>query len=129
MATDPTRHVSTPTLDFDAFWEWIVNHPNCILRAGNADAVVYDDDDFHWRFAPENDDTLIVQVIRGKRLVGEILIQPERIAYVQTFTGDQEREHVFELISETENERSSAYFFVLTHGFDDEDPISDRAIH
>ena len=129
MAADPTSHLATPTLDFKEFWEWLISHPNCLLRAGSADAVLYDDDDFHWRFAPESDETLIVQVIRGKRLVGEILIQTERIAYVQAFAGDQEGEHVFELISETESERFAAYFFVLTHGFEDEDPASGRAVH
>lgn len=131
MATDPTSQFPTPTLDFEVFWQWVVAHPNCLLRAGATDSVLYDDDDFHWRFGPDSEETLLVQVLRGKRLVGEILVQPDRIAYVQTFAGDHEGEHVFELISETESERFAAYFFVLTHGFEDEDddPASGRAIH
>ena len=110
----------TPTLSFDVFWDWLIAHANCILRAGTPETVIYDDEDLHWHFAAENAETLLVQVIKGKRLVGELLIQPEQVAYAQGFQGDQEGEHIFELVTENENERLAAYFFVLSHGFDDD---------
>jgi len=107
------------TLTFEDFWSWLLEHPNCILRAGTPETVVYDDDDLHWLFANEND-YLVVQVLRGKRLMGEILVDPEPVTYVEGQSGDQEGEFVFELISESERDRVANYFFVLAHGFEDE---------
>ena len=106
-----------------------MGHPNCILRAGTPEAVIYDDEDLHWHFAAEEPDTLVVQVLRGKLLVGELLIAPEQIAFVQGGRGDREDEFVFEVITETEVERSPAYFFVLIHGFDEEGEFSPSRVH
>ncbi len=108
------------TLPFETFWNWVVTHPNCILRAGTPEAVLYDDEDFHWHFASEGAATLVVQVLRGKRLIGEILFEPEQITYVQGVQGRRDDEHVFELVSETEKGQVAAYFFVLAHGYEDE---------
>lgn len=112
---------STPTLTFEDFWPWLITHPNCVLRAGSRHAVIFDDDDYHWHFAQEDGGTHIVQVLRGKRLVGELVIRREGVAYVQGVLGDQENEFVFELISGDEREQNIAFFFVLTHGFDAQD--------
>ncbi len=108
------------TLPFEAFWSWLVTHPNCILRAGTPEAVIYDDDDLHWTFAGE-DGYLLVQVLRGKRPIGELLVEPEPVTYVESSAGEQEGEVVFELISETPNDRVVSYFFVLVHGFQEEE--------
>ena len=40
------------------FWNWLAAHPNCILRAGTPEAVLYDDEEFHWHFAAEGGGTL-----------------------------------------------------------------------
>ena len=119
------------TLSFDTFWSWLVTHPNCILRAGTPEAVIYDDDDLHWHFAAEDAETLLVQVLRGKRFVGELLIRPEQVSYVQGGPTDQENEYSFEAIAETERERYAAYFFTLTHGFDEsgERTFSEGRVH
>lgn len=109
------------TLPLESFWSWLVTHPNCILRAGTPDAMVYDDDDLHWHFATEGPDTLLVQVIRGKRLIGEILVQHEAVSYVQSQPGETEGEFVFELITESEKDHLPLYFFVLAHGYDEAD--------
>lgn len=108
------------TLPFETFWSWLVTHPNCVLRAGTPEAILYDDEDLHWHFAAESTQTLLIQVIRGKRLMGEILLEPEHVAYVEGAAGEREDEYVFELITESENDRVAAYFFVLTHGYDGE---------
>lgn len=130
MTTDQPAHESdSPTLTFDAFWNWLLGHPNCILRAGAPDCILYDDEDLHWHFAAEGPDSLVVQLIRGKRLSGELFIQPEAVSYVQGYAGEQEGEFVFELISESERERFSAYFFVLSHAYDAPDGPSGRAVH
>ena len=119
------------TLPFDAFWSWLVTHPNCILRAGTPEVVIYDDDDLHWHFAAEDPETLLVQVLRGKRFVGELLIRPEQVSYVQGAPAEQENEYSFEAIAETERDRFAAYFFILTHGFDeaDESTFSEGRVH
>ncbi len=117
------------TLDFDSFWGWLVTHPNCILRAGTPEAVLYDDDDLHWHFASESPETLLVQVMRGKRFVGELLLQPEQVSYVQGTEAEQEGEYAFELVAENEKGRFAVYFFVLTHGFDEEGTLHKERVH
>ncbi len=119
MSRDSILGDETPTLSFEEFWSWLVRHPNCILRAGTQDTVLYDDEDFHWHFAVEGPDTPLVQIIRGKRLVGELLIARDRIAYVQGVTGDVEGEHVFDLIVESKIDQLTAYFFVLSHTYEE----------
>lgn len=123
----------TPTLTFDEFWAWLIRHPNCILRAGTRDSVVYDDEDYHWHFAVEAPDTPLVQVIRGKRLVAELFIDGDRVAYVQGTLGEVEGEHVFDLVVEGEAERSVACFFVLSHGYEAEEgmttELANHSIH
>jgi hypothetical protein len=132
MALDPTAPArESTTLSFDEFWRWVLAHPNCILRAGTPEALLYDDDDLHWHFAAEGPELMVVQLIRGKRLMGELLLQPELVAYVHGYEGEHEGEFVFELISENERERAAAYFFVLSHDYDEPAPSGGpgRAVH
>lgn len=117
------------TLPFDRFWGWLVNHPNCIVRVGTPEAVLYDDEDIHWIFGVEDDRTLLVQALRGKRLVGELLVERDQVAYAEAVPQEQADEHVFELISETEADRFAAYFFVLSHGFDPEGAPTGPRVH
>ena len=117
MATGKSMEQGPTTLPFDAFWGWLQAHPNCIVRAGTPDSVVYDHDDLHWHFASEGPDTFVVQVIRGKNLVGEIIVVPSEVAYVQKVAGEED-EYVFELVSESKSERVAAYYFVLSHGYE-----------
>ena len=120
----------SPTLAFDEFWRWLVLHPNCIVRAGTADSVLYDDDDLHWHFANEGHDAFLCQLIRGKRLLGEMVLRSETVSYVQGYRGDHEDEFVFEMIAEGEEDRAAAYFFVLSHAYDGpETPTTGRAVH
>ena len=117
MATTGTMEHAGTTLSFDAFWNWLQAHPNCIVRAGTPEAVVYDDEDVHWHFASEGGETLMVQAMRGKKLVGEILVVPSDVAYVQGVAGEED-EYTFELVSEGERDRVTAYYFVLSHGYE-----------
>jgi hypothetical protein len=119
-----------PTLSFDAFWSWLVQHPDCIVRAGTPECVIYDDEELHWTFTEEEPQTWVVQVLRGKLLVAELLVAPEQIAYVQGTTTERDDEFVFELVTETEVDRFPAYFFVLIHGFSqDEGDVGSRRVH
>lgn len=129
MATDQRLEHGSTTLAFDAFWNWLQAHPNCIIRAGTPDTVLYDEEELHWHFANEGGDTLLIQVLRGKKLLGEILVAPAEVAYVQTAAGEED-EYVFELVSETETDRVVAYHVVLSHGYDaQERPAAGRAVH
>ncbi len=74
MTAPDAAERSRSTLDLDVFWNWLVLHPNCVVRAATVDALLCDDEDFHWQFVSENDNLLIAQLVYGKRLVGEILI-------------------------------------------------------
>ena len=118
------------TYPFQVFWSWLMLHPNCILRAGTAEAVLYDDDDLHWHFAADGA-TVYVQIIRGKRLMGELAIDTDRVSYAQYGGEDREGEHLFELVAENEAENSALHFFVVSHGFDSDDevPAHERAVH
>lgn len=117
------------TMTFDAFWRWINAHPNCILRAGTMNAVLYDDEDLHWHFASEPDGTLLVQVLRGKLLLGELFIKSEEIRYVQAVAGESNEENLFELVVESDLGQSPSYFFVLTHGYEEEKAFSPGRVH
>jgi hypothetical protein len=120
------------TLDFDAFWTWLQQHPNCLISAATPDASLYDDDTLHWFVGPDRSH-LVVQLILGKRLIGEVLIDPERISYVQVHGEEREGEFVFEAIWEHASDRLAAYTFVLKHGLDDEtedaEPTHGPAVH
>ncbi len=129
MAADKKLGQISPTLEFDDFWTWLTVHPNCILRAGTATTVIYDDDDLHWQLSTDEPETYLVQVIRGKRLAAEILIAREPIAYVQSSEGEQEGEFLFELIVENETEHAVAYFFVVAHGYEVEESETSGRVH
>jgi hypothetical protein len=120
-------HAAT-TLPFETFWTWLQAHPNCIIRAGTPEAVVYDHEDMHWHFTAEGADSFVVQIFRGKQLVGELVLTPADVSYVQGVAGEED-EYVFDLISESETDRVAAYFFVLSHGYDTSDRPSGRAVH
>lgn len=107
------------TLSFDVFWSWLQLHPNCLLQVATPEAVLYDDDAFHW-FVGADQANIVVQQILGKRLAGEILIDVERISYVQEMGEDRQGEHVFEAVAETPAARLAVYTFIVSHGFDAE---------
>jgi hypothetical protein len=111
------------TLTFEKFWTWLQAHANCIVRAGTPDAILFDDEDLHWHFSAE-EDAYLVQVLRGKRVVGELVVVPAEVTFVQVEAGEVDDEHVFDLISENETQRVSAYHFVLSHGYDAAEEIS-----
>jgi hypothetical protein len=117
------------TLSFPEFWAWLINHPNCVLRAGSPEAVLYDEEELHWHFTAEGPEMFVVQLLRGKRLLGELLVAPEQISFVNGTEGDREGEFLFELVQETEDDRFVAYFFIMAHGLDHESQSSTSRVH
>ena len=86
---------------------------------GRPRSVLLDHDDFHWTLITEDEHTLVVQLARAKDLVGELLVFPAEIAYVQVEPTEAEGEWLFECIVETEKAREVAYHFVMAHEYDD----------
>src|SRR5215207_8562049 len=112
MATSSKRLTPVAsTLPFAKFWAWLQGHGNCILRAGTPEAVLFDHEDFHWTILTEDDATRVIQVARGKELVGELVVFPAEVAYVQTEPAEHEGEWVFECVIEGEAAREVAYHF------------------
>ncbi len=107
------------TLSFDKFWTWLKAHASCIVRAGTPETMLVDHDDFHWTLTTEDDHTFVVQLARAKDLVGELVVFPAEIAYVQVEPSETEGEWMFECISESEKAREVAYHFVMAHEYDD----------
>lgn len=108
------------SLALNEFWSWLAEHTNCILRVGTPDSILYDDEDYHWRFTHENPRTLLVQLVRGKRLVGEVFVEPEIVDHVRVTPGDKD-EVIFDLMSEVEGEDQVLYYFVMAHGYEESD--------
>jgi hypothetical protein len=121
----PAKTTVAFTLPFAKFWTWLNLHPNCILRAGTPEVVLFDDEDLHWHFSTEDDGTLLVQLIRGKKLLGEIAIAPNDVTYVQVEPGEGE-EVRFDLQGEGDDGGLAGYHFVLSHGYDEEDTADGR---
>ena len=122
MASDPKIPIASSVIPFEKFWKWVQGHPNCILSAGTPEAVLYDDEDFHWHFSADEDGTQLLQVLRGKQLVGEIAITPRNVSYVQS-EGKGEEEFVFECIAELDAESIAAYHFTLSHDYSPEEVV------
>ena len=112
-APDP----SSLTLPFEDFWSWLKAHRNCIVRAGTPYSVLMDHDDYHWDVLQEDGDTQILQLARGKELVGEIIVMASEIAYVHCPHSEGE-EQVFECVVETAHAREVVYHFAMAHGYD-----------
>jgi hypothetical protein len=110
------------TLTFDRFWRWLKRHPNCILRAGTPDAFLYDDEDLHWHLEEDEERVPTVQLVRGKQILGELVLEVRDLLFVQV-TPDPEGEagqFLFELHGGGGDEAYAVYHFVLAHGFDEE---------
>ena len=106
-------------MPFPQFWAWLEAHHNCILRAGTPDVMLFDHDDYHWHLLTEDDTLAIVQLVRGKELVGELFVMTQEISYVQVQSSDTD-EHVFECVVEGPQARETAYHFVMAHSYEDE---------
>ncbi len=113
------------TLPFDDFWSWLKSHRNCIVRAGTPYSVLMDHDDYHWDVLMEGQDSQILQLVRGKELVGEIIVMASEIAYVQCPPSDAE-EQIFECVVETGQAQEVVYHFAMAHSYDGE-PAEDRS--
>lgn len=108
-------------LTFERFWRWISEHPNCVIRAGTPEATLFDFDDYHWEFHDEDDGHAIIGLIRGKNLVGELVLDKAAIHFVQSsldVEAPQSGHWVFELIGGNKDEPGAVAYFVVSHGIE-----------
>jgi hypothetical protein len=112
------------TLSFDRFWRWLKRHANCIVRAGTPDAYLYDQEDLHWHLEEDEERTPTIQLVRGKQLLGEVLVEVRDVAFVQAMPDPdgEAGQFVFELVGAGggSDEPYALYHVVLAHGFDEE---------
>jgi hypothetical protein len=111
------------TLTFDRFWRWLHQHRNCLLRVGAADAFLYDQEDSHWQLEEDGERNPIVQLCRGKSVLGEVVMDVREVLFVQS-TPENEGEqatYVFELVGGPKGEAYTLYHFVLAHAFEEEE--------
>jgi hypothetical protein len=110
------------TLAFDRFWRWLKGHRNCIVRAGTVDTYLHDQEAFHWHLEEDAERNPVVQLVWGKLLVGELVMDVRDVLYVEVTPdeGGQPGHFVFELVGGSKEEPYAVYHFLLGHGFEDE---------
>ena len=86
-------------LTFEAFWRWLQDHRNCVLRVGTSDVMLMDNELLHWDFFEEEDGTAVVQASPD-------LEQPGSQAWN------------FELIGGSREENYPLFSFLVTHGME-----------
>lgn len=109
------------TLPFDRFWDWLMDHPNCVLSVRSDDAWLFDDDALHWAFFAEEQGTPVVNLLLGKRTVGEMVLDTSDVLHVQVALDPENVERGFHLFQVMGGPRSAPrvrYTFQLAHGFD-----------
>ncbi|MBS1110163.1 MAG: hypothetical protein H6Q88_2155 [Anaeromyxobacteraceae bacterium] len=114
---------SGATLPFERFWKWLKHHPNCILRAGTSEAWLYDQDDLHWHLEDGPERRASVQVLRGKQVLGELVLDVRDVVFVQATLDseeDGERRYLFEVVGGDRAEPYAVYHFLVAHGFEEE---------
>ncbi len=110
------------TLAFDRFWRWLKRHTNCIVRAGTADAILHDQEAFHWHLEEDADRNPLVQLVWGKLLVAELVVDVRDLLYVEA-TPEEDGEpgqYRFDVMGGAREEPYAIYSFVVAHGFEEE---------
>jgi hypothetical protein len=111
----------TPKLPFERFWRWLKDHAGCIIRAGSLDAVLFDLPELHWVLFDDEEGRGVVQLLRGKSLVGELVVERGDVSQVQPLPDPDDEQKgywLFEVIGKEEADGEPLYHFVLEHAFD-----------
>jgi len=112
---------SGATVTFDRFWRWLKQHANCILRAGTHEVWLYDHDDLHWHLDEDQDRNPTVQLVRGKDVLSEMVLDVRDTLFVQATReeGAEEGQFLFEVVGGGRDEPYAVYHFLVAHGLDD----------
>ncbi len=85
--------------------------------------------DIHWHIDQEEDGLLVVQLIRGKELMSEMVAHKNDLAYVQV-APDEGEQFAFDCIGTGPDGEASLCYFIMAHGFDEEEiPSTPRWTH
>jgi hypothetical protein len=109
------------SLPFDRFWDWVLDHTNCILSVGTEDSLLYDAEALHWVLFAEEDGTPVVQLILGKRLVGEMVLDTTDLLQVQVMPDPENLERgsfLFKVLGGLKSAPRVRYTFQLAHGLE-----------
>ena len=117
----------TSHLDIQEFWRWLGNHFNCILRAGGAGFLLFDQPDLHWHQSEDPDGLLVMQLIRGKETTAELYINPRDVLSV-TSSAEEGEQTLFELLGSDGGEAVPLCHFLMAHPFDDDEGLADRPL-
>jgi hypothetical protein len=115
-----TTAAQTSPVTFERFWRWLQDHANCVLRVGTNDATLFDHEDLHWDFFDDDEGLSVVQLVRGKALVGEFLIDRSKVALVQPQVDPenvQSGHWTFEVLG-AEASGFIGIYFLMAHGLD-----------
>ena len=117
----PSGASQTEPLTFERFWRWVSDHPNCVIRAGTGEATLFDFDDYHWDFHDEDEGHAVVGLVRGKNLVGELVIDKSQVLFVQAspdVEAPQAGHWLFEVIGGDKAEPFGIAWFVVSHAIE-----------
>ncbi len=108
---------------FDRFWRWLKGHPNCILQAGTPHAAIYDHDLMHWALSEDEHHTPILQLILGKALMAELVLDAANILFVQAMPDPDapDGQVVFEMMAGSAEEPVAVFHVRMAHGMDEEE--------
>jgi hypothetical protein len=112
-------------LGLEQFWRWLKDHPNCILRAGTPESFLYDHEQVHWHLGEDPDRNLVIQLIWGKQVIGEMVIAPRDVLFVQAAPDGESEEpgrFIFDLIGGSKEEPYPLYHFQMAHSYEGELP-------
>lgn len=116
----PTTQEATP-LTFDQFWRWLSEHRNCVVRCSAGDTHLFDADSLHWDFFDEPDGRAVAQLVLGKTLVGELVLERGDVVLVQASVDvehPQSGHWVFECMGGSRDDAYPLYVFVVSHGME-----------
>ncbi len=116
-----TKETQAAPLTFDRFWRWLLEHPNCIIRAGTSDSTLLDHDDFHWDFLEEDDGSAVIQLVKGKALVAELMISRTDVLFVQASLDVEQAAQgywLFELIGGPKDDSYPVAHVLMSHGME-----------
>ena len=111
------------SFSFDRFWRWLQDHPNCVLEAGTAECYLFDHEDLHWHLGEDEEHNPFVQLVRGKQLIGELLLEGGDVLYVQgrpDAAAEEPDRFLFELVGGAAEEPYVLYRFLMAHGIEEE---------
>jgi hypothetical protein len=106
-------------MPFAGFWEFLKDHANCILGASWGSAALFDEDALHWAVFDQEDHHAVLQLIRGKNLVGELVLDSRQVDEVELGPdpeNPQSGHFLAELLSSARAGREVLGHVLMAHG-------------